>query len=170
VGASVVIDVAPFDRCVCDRMVNAHDLCEGALTLSERGKKVRLSLRPGEQAKAIVIDGCVLQDNHPKCDGLFLFLGNHRAAALLVELKGTDIQHAFEQLKSVRECRREYANLIERLRSCGQGRVTEKAFVVSSRMVSKPEHERWENQVGIRVTAILHSEAASPIPDLRAYL
>lgn len=165
-----MIDVAPFEHCICKRMANEHALCEGELTLSERGKKVRLIPRQGEQAKALVIDGCVLQDNAPKCDGLFLFLGNHRLAVLLVELKGTDVHHALEQLKHVRERRPEYRQLVERLRDSGPGNLSEKAFVVSSRIVTKPEHERLENQIGIRVTAILHSEAASPIPDLRRYL
>jgi hypothetical protein len=165
-----MIDVAPFEHCVCKRMANAHGLCEAELTLSERGKKVRLNPRPGEQARALVIDGCVLQDNAPKCDGLFLFCSSQRLAALLVELKGTDVRHAFEQLKYVKERRPEYSRLIARLRTCGSGNLIEKAFVVSNRIIAKPEHERLENQVGIRVTAILHSEAALPIPDLRKYL
>ena len=165
-----MIDVAPFEHCVCKRMANEHGLCGGELTLSERGKKVRLIPRQGEQAKAIVIDGCVLQDNALKCDGLFLLLGHGRMAVLLVELKGTDVRHAFEQLQYVRRHRPEYSQLIAQLRARGQGNPIEKAFVVSNRIVPKPEHERLENQIGIRVTAILHSEAASPIPDLRRYL
>jgi hypothetical protein len=138
--------------------------------LAEQGKKVTLGIRSGEQAKALVIDGCVLNDGKPKCDGLFLFLDNHRAAALLVELKGRDIAHAYEQLAYVKQHRQEYMDLIEMLRRCGRGRVVEKAFVVSNAIPSKAEKERWENQHRIRVRAIVHCEATTPIPDLRVYL
>lgn len=165
-----MIDVASFEHCVCDKFGKVHALCAGALTFAEQGKKVTLSIRSGETAKALVIDGCVLNDDKPKCDGLFLFLDNHRAAALLVELKGRDIPHAFKQLAYVKRNRQEYAALIHILGSCGRGNAIEKAFVVSNVIPSTPEKERWENQYGIRVRAILHCEAISPIPDLRKYL
>jgi len=169
-GASAVIDVSPFAHCVCEKMGTTHELCDGALTLSEQGKKIRLSTRSGEDAIALVIDGCVIKDGKLKCDGLFLFLDNHRAAALLVELKGGDIRHAFEQLAYVQTSRPEYTELIARLKNCGKGRVIQKAFIVSNHMLSKTEYEPWENQYGVRITAILHCEATTPIPDLRPYL
>jgi hypothetical protein len=169
-GAPGMIDVAPFKHCVCDKLGKGRALCVGALTFAEQGKKVTLGIRSGEEAKALVIDGCVLKDGKLKCDGLFLFLDNHRAAALLVELKGRDISHVFEQLAYVKHQRQEYADLIQMLGRCGRGRVVEKAFVVSNAIPSKPEKERWENKYGIRVRAILHCEATSSIPDLRDYL
>jgi hypothetical protein len=125
-----MIDVSPFEDCVCKKMANAHALCDGALTLSENGKKVKLSLRSGEDARALAIDGCVLKDKdqQPKCDGLFVFLDNRRIAVLLVELKGVDIRHAFEQLAYVRNIRQEYKQLIASLMGCGKGKPVERAL------------------------------------------
>ena len=86
-----MIDVTPFEECVCRKMPNNYDLCQDILTFSEKGKKVRLVIRPGEEANALVLDGCVFKDNKLKCDGLFLFQKGNKKFALLVELKGTKI-------------------------------------------------------------------------------
>lgn len=52
-------------------------LCDGALILEENGIKVRLVPKHGEEAKALVLDGCVCNDNNPRCDGMFLFKGTN---------------------------------------------------------------------------------------------
>lgn len=167
-----MIDVMPYDECVCRRMGNAHGLCEAELTFSEKGKKVRLSIRPSEEVKAVVLDDCVFRDNKLKCDGLFLYRSDTKKAALLVELKGAgDIPHAFAQLAYVRKSRPEYRDLVDKLRQTdGPGQVIEKAFIVSSGQLSRPRIETLENQYDIRISALLHSKAISSIPDLRDYL
>ena len=48
-----MIDVMPYDECVCRRMGNAHGLCEAELTFSEKGKKVRLSIRPSKRLRLL---------------------------------------------------------------------------------------------------------------------
>uniref|UniRef100_UPI004048DEC5 hypothetical protein n=1 Tax=Roseivirga sp. TaxID=1964215 RepID=UPI004048DEC5 len=58
-----MIDTSPYQHCECLRMVNCHDVCQGELTLEEKGKKVTLSVRANEEAKAVVLDGCVFKDN-----------------------------------------------------------------------------------------------------------
>ncbi len=170
-GAKEMINVAPFEHCLCQKMGNTLDLCDAVLTFCEKGKKVKLEIRQNEEAKALVLDGCVFQDNELKCDGLFLFRSGNKKFAVLVELKGAhDIPHAFEQIAHVKRCRTEYREMVERFQSDGVGQLVEKAFIVSNGMLSKPERESLENQHGIRVREVLHCEATTPVPDLRQYL
>lgn len=132
-------------------MGNQYLVCQSALSLEEQGKKVTLSLRTNEEAKALVLDGCVFTDNHTKCDALYLFKASNRKVAALIKLKSAgDIPHAFKQLDQV-----------------GPGLLLEKAFIVTNGMLSKPERERLENQHGIRITEILQSEPSRKVPNLR---
>lgn len=165
------MNLGEYQDCVCRKTGNTQALCLGELTLREQGKQIRLTPKAGERAAAVVLDGCVLIDNQPKCDGLFLWQGNQRNAAVLVELKGAgDIPHAFEQLAYVKKHRPEYQELVSCLREEANGRVVEKAVVITNGLLSKPEQERLENHYGIRVMAVIHCEASSPIPEIRDYL
>lgn len=76
-----MINVAPFEHCLCQKMGNTLDLCDAVLTFCEKGKKVKLEIRQNEEAKALVLDGCVFQDNELKCDGLFLFRSGNKKFA-----------------------------------------------------------------------------------------
>ncbi|WP_201296883.1 MULTISPECIES: hypothetical protein [Halomonadaceae] len=139
--------------------------------LEEQGKKVSLSLRANEEAKALVLDGCVFTNNAMKCDAMYLFKGHNKKVVVLVELKGAgDIPHAFEQLAYTRFQRAEYSQLKQLLDTSGPGQMAEKAFIVSNGMLSKPAIERLEKAHGIRVGAVLHSEPSSKVPDLREWL
>ncbi|MGR2740873.1 hypothetical protein ACUY1T_20705 [Billgrantia sp. Q4P2] len=139
--------------------------------LEEQGKKVSLSLRANEEAKALVLDGCVFTNNAMKCDAMYLFKGHNKKVVALVELKGAgDIPHAFEQLAYTRFQRAEYGQLKQLLDTSGPGQMVEKAFIVSNGMLSKPAIERLERAHGIRVGAVLHSEPSSKVPDLREWL
>ena len=161
------MNLGRYQHCVCTRLDNTQPLCAAELTFSERGKQVRLTPKAGETAVAVVLDGCVMTDNHLKCDGLFLWKRRRTAAAVLVELKGAgDIRHAFEQLAHART-RAEYQELLQ---SMEDHQVREMAVIVSNGQLSKPEKERLEAQYDIRVKTILHSEASTPIPELRDYL
>jgi len=167
-----MIDVAPFDDCVCKKMGNRHDLCVSALTLSEKGKSVTLRIRSGEEAKALVLDGCVFMDNSLRCDGLYLYKKGNKRYALLVELKGAcDIPHGFEQLAYVKKHRQEYRQIVDDFwAEAGGVQPIEKAFLVSNGSLSKPELESLEKRYCIRVTPLFNREATSPIPDLGEYL
>jgi hypothetical protein len=166
-----LIDVFPYEECVCLKMNNTHELCEARLTFSEQGKKIKLSIRNDEEAKALVLDGCVFKDDLPKCDGMFLWRCGNKKFAILVELKGAHhIPHAFGQLSYVKNSRKEYRKLVELFRKNGPGQLYEKAFIISNGMLDKPSLEHLENKFAIRVNALVHCEATSPIPDLRPYL
>lgn len=163
--------VNPYHACTCQRMGNTHALCQGQLTLGEQGKRLHLSLKQGEQALAIVLDGCVMQDNLPKCDGLYLWKSHNRSVAVLVELKGAgEIAKAFAQLSYVWHQRAEYQALVAYWRSTSTLPVQQKAVIVSNGQLSKPALERFERQHNIRVSALLHCEHTTPIPELRPYL
>lgn len=163
-----MIDTTPFDDCACKRMGNIHALCRSELTIEEQGKKVCLSLRGDEEAKVLVLDGCVFADNSTKCDALYLFKSHRRKIAALVELKGAgDIPHAFEQLAYRQKFRPEYAQLKNQLDRSGPGTLIEKAFIVTNGMLTRPEKERLENQHQIRVSEVLYSEPSGKVPDLR---
>ena len=58
---------------------------------------------------AIIIDKCLIKDNNPKCDALFLYEKSSNKYSFLVELKGAgDIPKAFFQLDYTRKNRTEY--------------------------------------------------------------
>ncbi len=165
------MDTLAYPQCVCKRMPAQNPaLCSGPFTFAEKGKKVRLTPGPDEQVLALVLDGCVLTDNQPKCDGLFLWCGRGKGAAILIELKGTDLGKGFEQLAYVLHHRPEYRHLRQQLADNCTGPVKDKAFMITSAPISYPQKEALEERYGIRVAAILHSDASSKIPELRTRL
>lgn len=165
-----MIDTSPFQHCECQRMGNQYAVCQSALSLEEQGKKITLSIRTNEEAKALVLDGCVFTDHFTKCDALYLFKSQNRKVAALVELKGAgNIPHAFEQLAYTRKHRPEYQRLRAKLDHSAPGQLIEKAFIVTNGMLSKPEREKLENRHGIRVNEVLQSEPSRKVPDLRNY-
>jgi hypothetical protein len=165
------MNIAPHQHCACERMSNNLSLCVDSLTFREEGKQVRLVPRRDEQATAVVLDGCVFQDDRLKCDGLFLWRGRTKKAAILVELKGANhIAHAFEQLAYVRRERPEYQELLAILEAFPGGVPNQLAIIISNGMLSRPEHERLEKAYGIRVRAVLYCEPSSAIPNVREHL
>lgn len=163
------MNLQPYGHCVCQRMSSMNtSLCDGQFTFSEQGKKVKMVPRDSEDVAAVVLDGCVFTDDQLKCDGLFLFCGRNKGAAILVELKGGDIERAFQQLSHVRRQRPQYQNFVNNLAGRCKGAISEIAFIVSNKLCSLPVKEKLEDHYGIRVKEILHSEASSKIHDLRS--
>lgn len=165
-----MIDLGPFETCVCVRPGQPYDSCGDRLVLQEKGKKVTIKPKQGESAKLLVLDGCVFKDNLPKCDGIFFYEKANRAYMILVELKGGDIHHAFEQIKYTREKRVEYTNLKSQFSQNRSGSILESAFVISNHRIDRVSHQKLEKTYGVRVKAVLHSEATTPLPDLRTWL
>ena len=166
-GKPRMINYGAYQACVCQRVANVYELCDGVNGFSEQGKKIRFTTRPGESVDALVIDDCVLTDNQPKCDGLFVFTSPSKNALALVELKGSDIAKAFAQLSFVKQHRQEYQHIKQLVSQQVKGFVKETAYIVSNFKISKVEKEKLEQQHAIRVKAVLHCEATTPVPDLR---
>ncbi len=164
-----MINIGKYENCVCQSRGNPHALCDGALIFEENGIKTRLIPKHGEEAKALVIDGCICNDKK-RCDGMFLLKGNQKCAALLVELKGIRIDEAAEQLAWTKNNRIEYKEIIELFVADCNRRVYEHAFIISNYIPTKRELIQYENQYQIRIKSIVHSEPTKPIPDLREYL
>ncbi|PTN07258.1 hypothetical protein [Mangrovibacterium marinum] len=164
-----MIETGRFKPCECVRRHEPNKLCDGALTLQEKGKKVTLSLKQGEQGKALVIDGCICADKSKKCDGVFLYKRGPKKWIALVELKGSHLDDAFGQLDQMRN-RDEYNELIDLFRNGENYPIKRAFFVISNHIFSKPEIQKLENAFQFRLTKVLHSEATRRIPDLRDYL
>lgn len=56
-GRENMIDSSPYQHCECLRMTNSHDVCQGELTLQEKGKKLTLSLWASEKIISMVLVG-----------------------------------------------------------------------------------------------------------------
>jgi hypothetical protein len=165
-----MIKIGKYQTCVCRGRSNPDKLCDGVYTFEEKGKKVTLEPKAGEEALAVVIDGCVCADNDTKCDGMFLYRRSSKRWIILVELKGTDLEHAFEQLAYTKMHRPEYKEIHKLFSEENRHFLTEKSFIVSNRIIHKVEHKKLEIRHRIRVSHILHSAATTPVPNLRMYL
>lgn len=63
--------------------------------------------------------------------------------------------------------RKEYKDIIERFNKQDNKVAIAKFVIVSNGSFEKTKRERLEYKYGIRVGEILHSEATTPIPDLK---
>ena len=89
---------------------------------------------------------------------------------MLFRSKGIDLEHAFEQLAYMKNQRPEYLELSNLFSEEEKYNLYEKSFIVSNHIITRPQHQKLEKTNGIRVSQILHSEATTPIPNLRDYL
>jgi hypothetical protein len=162
-----MIELESFETCVCKRRGVPSDSCADQLVLQEKGKKVTLKPKIREQAKLLIFDKCLINDNQLRCDAIFFLETESKAFMILTELKGEDINHAFQQLVYTREKRSQYALLKTFFDESTGKTINEEAFVISNYQISKVGLQRLEKSHGIRVKAVLHSEASTPMPDLR---
>ena len=65
------------------------------ITKSENGRTIRLQNPTRKEITIVYVDGCQIVKGK-RCDLLFI----SENVAFFVELKGTDINHAFEQIKA----------------------------------------------------------------------
>ena len=165
-----MIELEVFNDCVCQSNKNPVDLCAGILTMQEKGKSVKLTPKNGEEAIALVLDGCIIKNNRPSCDGLFLLKAPHKKWMIPVELKGTHFYDAFQQLATTIKELPEFEKLFNIFKANEPTKVAIHAFVVSNAMINIREKEKLEKPHGIRVKNILHSIATKPIPDIRKFL
>jgi len=169
-----MIDLGNQKHCICKKHNNRQDECLNEYTIREKGKTVKLKVKNNDESCcAIVIDQCVIIDNNTKCDALFLFHSMTKKVSFLTELKGAgDIPKAFRQLSYTKNKRNEYSTIIDKFGLVENSKISvnQKFIIVSNGILDKNEREKLENEYKIRVTAILHSEATTPIPNLRDYI
>ena len=73
-----MIDLGVNNSCICKKYENTQNECINEFTIREQGKSVKLEPKnSSEKVLAIIIDKCVIKDNNPKCDALFLYQQGH---------------------------------------------------------------------------------------------
>ena len=55
-----------MNSCICKEYGSTPTECNGALQIKEQGKKVKISLKSGENALFAIIDKCLITDNNKK--------------------------------------------------------------------------------------------------------
>jgi len=167
-----MLDLEDKNCCICQEYRNTQAECIDNYSIEEKGKKVQLKPKNNtEKSIVMIIDQCLITDNNTKCDALFLFQSSSKKVSFLTELKGAgDIPKAFRQLAYTSKKRAEYREVIQKFIDIDKKFVREKFVIISNGFLDKSEKERLEREHNIRITAILHSEAVTPIPNLREYI
>lgn len=155
--------------CICLGNKSPCDLCCGDLCFLDAGIHVVFRPKNNETAVAVALDGCVFKDNMKKCDGMFVLSRSDCIHILLVELKGSHLEDAYEQIAYVVNDRQEYADVIAHLASLGQTKrlVRESSVIVSTGLINRNAQQKLEKAWGIRPAIITVQKPAGAAPDLR---
>ena len=145
-------------------------MCADVLTLQEKGKKIKLTPKRGEEAIALVLDGCAVKSEKSTCDGLFLLKSPHKKWIIPVELKGTHLYDAYQQLANTIQKRSEFKTIYDEFDANESVKINTISFIVSNAIFNLTDKVKLENAHRIRVKSILHSTATKPIEDIRKYL
>ena len=158
-------------HCICLANKSPCDLCCDGLCFLDQGIRVTIKPKGGEKAVALALDGCIFNDNQTKCDGLYILSQPGQILVLLVELKATHIDDAYNQISYVVNHRKEYSDVISHARSItGHGTVREKSFIVTTGSINKRTQQKLEKAFGIRPEVITVEKPASAAPDLRKHI
>ena len=163
---------AHLAQCICLANKRPCDLCCGDLCFMDEGIHVVFRPKKDEVAIAVALDGCVFTDNRKKCDGMFVLFRSHQIDVLLVELKGSHLEDAYEQIAYVVNHRQEYADVVSHQASLApiNRRVRESSVIVSTGKINKRDKEKLEKAWGVRPAIITAQKPASAAPDLRKFL
>lgn len=156
-------------HCVCLANRLPCELCCGDLCFLDDGIHVVFRPKRGEVAVAVALDGCVFTDNRKKCDGMFVFSRAGQIFILLVELKGSHIDDAYEQISYVVNHRQEYRHFINSLipKVANARLIREKSFIVTTGVITLNVRQQLENAFRVRPEIITVEKPASLAPDLR---
>lgn len=160
-----------YDSCKCIANKRNHALCFDSYSVDEEGKKAKLVPKTGENVEVFAFDDCICTDSaHQKCDALFLFINRSNQAYLIsVELKGTDWEHALEQLAHTKHLNPNYSRFkVALAQSINQ--IKEKAVLITSAAVDKSSQKKIEKALKIRVYVKSAYKATDEIFDLRLFL
>ncbi len=163
---------ASLSHCICLANKRPCDLCCGDLCLLDAGIHVVFRPKKDEVAIAVALDGCVFTDNRKKCDGMFVLSRFDRTSLLLVEMKGSNIGDAYEQIAYVINHRQEYTDIVSHLASLAPGklRVRENSVIVSTGQTNPRDRDKLGKAWGISPAICTVQKTAGAAPDLRKYL
>jgi hypothetical protein len=165
-----MINIESFNKCICQSVKKPVDMCADVLTLQEKGKKIKLTPKRGEEAIALVMDGCVVKGKKSTCDGLFLLKSPHKKWIIPVELKGSHLYDAFQQLVDTIQHLPEFKKISDEFEANESVKINKISFIVSNAIFNSKDKAKLENIHKIRVKSILHSTATKPIEDIRKYI
>jgi hypothetical protein len=163
---------ANLAQCICLANKRPCDLCCGDLCFIDEGIHVVFRPKKDEVAIAVALDGCVFTDNRKKCDGMFILSRSDRTGLLLVEMKGSHLEDAYEQIAYVINHRPEYTDVVSHLASLAPGklRVRETSVIVSTGQINPRDRDKLEKAWGIRPAIFTVQKPARAAPDLRKLL
>lgn len=163
---------ANLAQCICLANKRPCDLCCGDLCFMDEGIHVVFRPKKDEVAIAVALDGCVFTDNRKKCDGMFVLSRSDRTGLLLVEMKGSHLEDAYEQIAYVVIHRQEYTDIVSHLASLAPAklRVSETSVIVSTGKINPRDREKLEKAWGIRPVIVTVQKPARAAPDLRKFL
>lgn len=163
---------AHLAQCICLANKRPCDLCCGDLCFMDEGIHVVFRPKKYEVAIAVALDGCVFTDNRKKCDGMFVLSRSDRTDLLLVEMKGSHLEDAYEQISYVVNHRQEYTDIISHLAGLSPAklRVRETSVIVSTGLINPRDREKLEKAWGIRPAIITVQKPVRAAPDLRKNL
>lgn len=159
-------------RCICLGNKRPCNLCCGDLCFLDVGIHVIFKPKKDENAIAVALDGCVFTDNQKKCDGMFILSRSDRTDLLLVEMKGSHLEDAYEQIAYVAEHRQEYTDIVAHLASLPPANrpVRTSSVIVTTGLINPRDREKLEKAWGIRPEIITVQKPARAAPDLRTIL
>lgn len=160
---------ANLAACICLANKSPCDLCCGDLCFLDAGIHVVFRPKRNETAVAVALDGCVFTDSRKKCDGIFILARPDHIDVLLVELKGSHLDDAYEQIAYVVHHRKEYADAISHLVNLApaQRQVRERSVIVTTGEINKRDRQKLEKAWGIRPEIVTVQKPAGAAPDLR---
>jgi len=163
---------ANLAQCICLANKRPCDLCCDDLCFIDEGIHVVFRPKKDEVAIAVALDGCVFTDNRKKCDGMFILSRSDRTGLLLVEMKGSHLKDAYEQIAYVINHRPEYTDVVSHLASLAPGklRVRETSVIVSTGQINPRDRDKLEKAWGIRPAIFTVQKPARAAPDLRKLL
>lgn len=171
-SARLALVPASLSHCICLANKVPCDLCCGDLCLLDAGIHVVCRPKKNEAVVAVALDGCVFTDNRKKCDGMFVLSRSDRTSLLLVEMKGSNIGDAYEQIAYVINHRQEYTDTVSHLASLAPGklRVRETSVIVTTGQINTSYKDKLEKAWGIRPAIFTVQKPAGAAPDLRKFL
>jgi hypothetical protein len=163
---------ANLAQCICLANKRPCDLCCGDLCFIDEGIHVVCRPKKNEAVVAVALDGCVFTDNRKKCDGMFVLSRSDRTSLLLVEMKGSNIGDAYEQIAYVINHRQEYTDIVSHLASLAPGklRVREASVIVTTGQINASYKAKLGKAWGISPAIFTVQKTAGAAPDLRKYL
>lgn len=158
-----------LESCICRANKLPCELCCGDLCFLDDGIHVVFRPKRGEVAVALALDGCVFTDNRKKCDGMFVLSRAGQIYVLLVELKGSHIDDAYEQISFVVNHRQEYRDVINSLspKVANAKQIKQRSFIVTTSAIDLSVRQKLENAYRVRPEIITVEKPASLAPDLR---